>query len=562
MGTSGREPGERRHPLTIAAGVATFTAPSRTTSEWVTDLLRRRRPTYAYISGRISPTQYTVTDRLGAVPPNVGAATAVNSIMRAFNSLTTAGVRLQRRDPPGHGEPRDRQLPAQLDLLQRRPHERRPSTSMGYTTDATRYIRVYTPTSSGEVGVSQRHSGVFGTGFQLNAPTNAPDPDLRQLRPHRGPRHPDHRHEQHRALGRHLGGYPPAASDVRISHNIIKGVITGGAAGPAGSGRTAARGRCSGSGTTSSTTSPSTGWGISLDHGSGYVFNNTVYNCKIGIGAGLQRPGRGEEQRLDQRRPERRLRRLLPARRRRPHATTCPRTRRLGDRTPDRQDAYATYFKNTTSGTEDLHITNTSLALWGSSGANLSADANLPVTDDIDGGPRVRPDIGADELAAVPVYYSVGTAAGPLYSANASATSGVLTLASAAANNVGVGDEIRRGADRTIAPCYYITGRVSPTVFTIQNSAAFGGTPGATNITFASTAITIRPAFNLLSTAESNPPEREPPEHREPGRRQLPAELARYNDCPMNDQVSISGYTTSAVGFIKVYRLSTPTRWE
>ena len=98
----------------------------------------------------------------------------------------------------------------------------------------------------------------------------------------------------------------------------------------------------------------------------------------------------------------------------------------------------------------------------------------------------MRPDIGADELAAVPVYYSVGTAAGALYSANASAASGVLTLASAAANNVGVGDEVRRGADCTSAACYYITGRISPTVFTIQNSAAFGGTPGATNITFGS----------------------------------------------------------------------------
>ena len=60
--------------------------------------------------------------------------------------------------------------------------------------------------------------------------------------------------------------------------------------------------------------------------------------------------------------------------------------------------AYATYFRNTTAGTEDLHLRNDSLSLWGSNGANLSADPNLPVTDDIDGAPRIRPDIGADEL--------------------------------------------------------------------------------------------------------------------------------------------------------------------
>ena len=49
--------------------------------------------------------------------------------------------------------------------------------------------------------------------------------------------------------------------------------------------------------------------------------------------------------------------------------------------------AYATYFKNTTVGTEDLHLLNDSLSLWGSNGVNLSADVNLAVTDDIDGEP-------------------------------------------------------------------------------------------------------------------------------------------------------------------------------
>ena len=60
--------------------------------------------------------------------------------------------------------------------------------------------------------------------------------------------------------------------------------------------------------------------------------------------------------------------------------------------------AYATYFKNTTAGAEDLHLLNYSLALWGSSGIDLSHDASLPVTQDVDGGTRLRPDIGADEF--------------------------------------------------------------------------------------------------------------------------------------------------------------------
>ena len=60
--------------------------------------------------------------------------------------------------------------------------------------------------------------------------------------------------------------------------------------------------------------------------------------------------------------------------------------------------AYATYFRNTTAGTEDFHLRNPSLTLWTSNGANLSEDLNQPVTNDVDGAARVRPDIGADEF--------------------------------------------------------------------------------------------------------------------------------------------------------------------
>ena len=70
--------------------------------------------------------------------------------------------------------------------------------------------------------------------------------------------------------------------------------------------------------------------------------------------------------------------------------------------------SYATYFVSTTVGAEDLHLRNTSLSLWTGNGTDLSADANQPVTNDIDGGSRVRPDIGADEFTATPLFRSVG----------------------------------------------------------------------------------------------------------------------------------------------------------
>ena len=96
----------------------------------------------------------------------------------------------------------------------------------------------------------------------------------------------------------------------------------------------------------------------------------------------------------------------------------------------------------------------------------------------------------------------VGTAAGRSLR-DASATSG--SSRSQAQRRTTSASATRSASASTLSAArYYITGRISSTVFTIQDSAAGGGTPGATNITFASTAITIRRAFNLLSTAEAS----------------------------------------------------------
>ncbi len=149
---------------------------------------------------------------------------------------------------------------------------------------------------------------------------------------------------------------------------------------------------------------------------------------------------------------------------------------------------------------EDLHLESS-----GHDAIDNGTDLSGSFTEDIDTDSRPQGsgwDIGADEFISTPqtaIYYSVGTDASALYSDNASASSGTLTLASPAANNIGVGDEVREGLNR-----YYITGRNSSTEFTIQNSAANGGTPGDSDITFGSTSITIYRAFNLLDDATTN----------------------------------------------------------
>ena len=152
------------------------------------------------------------------------------------------------------------------------------------------------------------------------------------------------------------------------------------------------------------------------------------------------------------------------------------------------------------------------------------------------------------EFNPTAMYYSVGTQAASLYSNNASAASGTLTLAVAAASNVGVGDEVRVGASR-----YYITRRQSSTQFTIQNSAANLGTPGDTNITFASQAITIFRAFNSLTAAEANSSNASHLNTSDLVAGNFQLNWPCYKDGLMNDQVTISGYTTGIFNYIRAY---------
>jgi hypothetical protein len=206
-------------------------------------------------------------------------------------------------------------------------------------------------------------------------------------------------------------------------------------------------------------------------------------------------------------------------------------------------------FVSTTGGSEDLHLKQSADCI------DVGDDLSGTFTGDIDGDTRPTGvntwDIGADELTATAIYYSVGTDNAALYSGNASASSGTLTLASGADDKIGVGDEIREGSNR-----YYISGRNSSTEFTIQDSAANGGTPGATDITFGSTAIEIYRAFNTLSAAQAGSSDAS---HLATSDLTSGFQLnwACYNDSAMNDGIiAINGWTTGTGNYIRIY---TPT---
>ncbi len=157
-----------------------------------------------------------------------------------------------------------------------------------------------------------------------------------------------------------------------------------------------------------------------------------------------------------------------------------------------------------------------------------------------------------------PMYYSIGTETAALHSGTATATGGVMTLSAAAANRIGVGDEVRFDPCGGCSPGgtadrYYISGRMSSTQFTIQDSAATG-TPGDVDINFGLSDIEIYRAFNLVSDAVA-----QSSDANHLGTWDLTSgngfqlNWTCYEDGPIDDTATIDGYTTGAGTYIHLY---------
>lgn len=150
--------------------------------------------------------------------------------------------------------------------------------------------------------------------------------------------------------------------------------------------------------------------------------------------------------------------------------------------------------------------------------------------------------IGADEYDHR-IYYSTGTDAGNLYADNATAVDGVLTLASAAATKIGVGDEINQGANK-----YYIYQRNSSTEFLIQSAV------GGKNIDFGLGAITIKRAYNAISTAEAGASDATHLNNVDLTAIDVQLLFPCYNDgIDSLARVTFAGWTVDATRFIKMY---------
>ncbi len=221
---------------------------------------------------------------------------------------------------------------------------------------------------------------------------------------------------------------------------------------------------------------------------------------------------------------------------------------------------------------DDFHLASTDTGAKGY-GANLYNDLYLPVTTDIDGQARpelAEGDIGADEYQATQIYRSTGfnnTTALATGATNAITISGsTATFATGLPNNVGVGDVIQYNATSStgvVNSLAFIHGRSSATSYTVKD---VGGHIASS--TSANTGWSIFRAYTSLSLAEAGTENTGIADGLENfdtwtlGKNLASSteqwNIAAYADA-VDTAVAISGWTTTADNYIKIYTPYLPT---
>lgn len=486
--------GSGGNDLTIASGVATFawTMPNQM---GVGDAIQYDSDNNSsidaivFVHGRIDSTHFTVRNAAGAVPANLTIADQNWMVFRAYTSLANAaagientGIDVAVRNFDSWTNGRDLvAVNEQWNITLYADATDTASVDFDGTywkTSATNYLRIYTPYESSEVGASQRHRGVWtSSAYNMVCANQAIIHSVNYIRI-------DGVQASQSNNGNYIdviGGGPAAgASAVYYSNNITRNM---------GSGSNGAG--ISANGVVGDNTyayiwnniSYSTnqiGYGIYggwLD--AAYIYNNTIYNVTSGITTNSAT------------------------------ASAYVKNNIVMNIGGYNYDAYA--ISNCTAC--DYNISSTNISSGGANdklsqtvafvdsanwnlrlassdssargaGTNLSADANLPFTTDIDGSIRTSPwDIGAHQVTDV-VYRSVGPsnttalASGSVSNnitiQNSAYNGGMGTAIfdTALANNIGVGDVIQydSNSDTTIDAVLFIAGRVSSTQYFVQTS--------------------------------------------------------------------------------------------
>ncbi|KPJ58178.1 MAG: hypothetical protein AMJ46_14545, partial [Latescibacteria bacterium DG_63] len=179
VGTNASNLNTNNRTVTISDSTATFSG-SMPADVGVGDALTYNSGgnRLAFIHGRTSSTVFTVRDKDGNEPTAASAGTAVG-VYRAYTSLANWESQTEN---PNITEPTENDVNPSTNLVSANTvimvacyADGVDTTGLsidGWITGPDNYIRIYTPTSTSQVGISQRHTGTAGTGYRIDPDTN------------------------------------------------------------------------------------------------------------------------------------------------------------------------------------------------------------------------------------------------------------------------------------------------------------------------------------------------------------------------------------------------------
>ena len=434
----------------IVGTTATFSSDMPNTIG-VGDVLEYGSTNLAFISGRTSATVYTVQSATGGTPVATAALTPV-SLFRAYTSLFNWEAQTENTsiDVSVRNFDTSTALDTNNTIMQVAAYADGPDTDGSevkigseWVTGPNAYIRIYTPVSTSEVGVSQRHTGVAGTGSSyVRRPTKSSAGHTEFLEISTNYVRLDGLEFDgsnitgaENVYGIYITG-TSGSTDIRIENSLIHDLTNSnltpgsvrhveGIKAPSGFSidlvKIANTIIYAIHNINAHTDSTAKGMSLNYTPGDSYIYNNTLFDITVLAGAGTSRGMRLGGASLTHNVTNNYVGQVTggdnftPAAFKEADSTTINADNNVsfdgtattfyttGANNVGSQSTYANYFVDVTAGTENFHLVNNSNALWGKYGLPLDADTNLPVTVDIDGEARdgTQPDVGADEALAV-----------------------------------------------------------------------------------------------------------------------------------------------------------------
>jgi parallel beta-helix repeat protein len=157
----------------ISGGVATFSVAQTASNMGVGDRVTYNGGSVAYISGKMSSTQWTLVTATGGTPADESVSVTVNSIAHEFASLSAAEAGAADINHLNTSDLVAGDYVLNLACYYDTGADTTTATVDGWTTGANNYIRIYTPTDTAtEVNQSQRHDGKYNAGkYELQQST-------------------------------------------------------------------------------------------------------------------------------------------------------------------------------------------------------------------------------------------------------------------------------------------------------------------------------------------------------------------------------------------------------